>query len=86
MEDIMFVNGMEFLVSISRHLKFTTVQYIGKRKTVNISKILENINDVYYRCGMYVETLYKDRESENIRITMPGRSNLNTNAVAEHVP
>ena len=54
--DIMFFNGMSFLVSISRHVKFTIVQYLRKRKTGNISKYLGNINDVYYRHGMYVET------------------------------
>ena len=36
--DIMFVNGMALLVSISRHVKFTTAQYIGKRMMGNISK------------------------------------------------
>ena len=29
--DIMFVNGIELLVSIYRHVKFTTVQYIWEK-------------------------------------------------------
>ena len=33
--DIMFFNRMTFLVSIYRHVKFTIVQYLGKRKTGN---------------------------------------------------
>ena len=45
-EDMMFVNGMEFLVIISSNIKFTTVQYVGKQRTVNLSKSLENINEV----------------------------------------
>ena len=32
----MFVNGMAFLVSIYRHVKFTTVKYLGKRTTGKI--------------------------------------------------
>ena len=60
--EIMFVNGTEFLVSIFRYVRFNTVQYLGKRTTGNISKSLENINDVYYRREMYVEKLYMDRE------------------------
>ena len=52
--DLMFVNKMTFLVSIFRHVKFTMIQYIGKRVTGNISKSLENINDVYYRRGVFV--------------------------------
>ena len=34
--EIMFVNGMELLVSISRHVKFTMVEYLGKRVTGSI--------------------------------------------------
>ena len=56
--EIIFVNGMELLVSISKHVKFTTVQYPGKRMTGNISKSLEKINDVYYRQGIYEEILH----------------------------
>ena len=71
--DTMFVNRVTFLVSIPRHVKFTKVQYIGKSTMVHISKSLENINGVYYRRGMYVETFYMDREFENIRRIIPGR-------------
>ena len=53
--DIIFVNRMALLVSISRKLKFTMVLYLGKRMKGNISKSLEKINDVYYQCGMRVE-------------------------------
>ena len=70
----MFVTVMEFLVSISRHVKFTMIKYIGKMTTGNISKPLENINDVYYRRRIFVETLYVDRDFENLRRIMPGRS------------
>ena len=79
-EDIMFVNGMEFLVSISIHVKFTMVHYIGKNTTGNISKSLEHIDYVCYICGIFVETLYIYMEFENIRIIIPVRSTLNTTA------
>ena len=61
-EELIFVNGMDLLVRISRHVKFTTAQYLGKSTTGNMSKYLENINDVYYRRGMYVENFYMDRK------------------------
>ena len=85
LEEIMFVNGMEFLVSTYRHVKFTTVKYLGKRMTSNIYKSLENINDVYYRFQIYVDTFYIYREFENTRRLMIGISTLNTIAAAEHV-
>ena len=84
--DIMFVNVMEFLVNISIHVKFTTVQYLGKITTGNIYKCLDNINDVYYIRGMYVEIFYMNRVFENLRRRMPGISTLNKTATAEHVP
>ena len=52
--DIMFINGMVFPVSISRHVKVTMVHYIRKRMTGNIYKSLENINYVYYRHGIFL--------------------------------
>ena len=41
-----FFNGMEFLVSISRNMKFTMLQYIGNRTMGNVFKYLENNNSV----------------------------------------
>ena len=84
--EMMFVTGMIFLVIISRHVKFTTMQYLRKRKTGDISKSLGNINDVYYRHGMYVENFCRDREFENIRRIITGRSTLNLTTVADLVP
>ena len=77
---------MTVLVRISRHMKFTTVQYLGKSMMGNISKSSDNIIDVYYRIGMYVETFYMNREFENIRRKFTGRSTLNTTYEAENVP
>ena len=37
---MMFVNGVLFLVIISRNIKFTTVQYVGKRMAGNLYKPL----------------------------------------------
>ena len=86
MADIVFVNRIVFQVSIYRHVEFTLVQYIGERTMGDISKSLENINDVYYRRGMYVETLCMYRKFENFIIIIPGRSTLNTTTTAEHLP
>ena len=52
-EEMIFFNGMVLLVIISSNINFTTVQYVGKRMTVNLYKPLENINEVYYKCIMY---------------------------------
>ena len=51
----------------------------------NISKCLENINDVYYKSGMFVESFYIYMDLENIRKRITVRSTCNTIPVAEHV-
>ena len=84
--DIMFVNVMAFLVNISIHVKFIMVQYLGKITTGNIYKCLDNINDVYYIRGMYVEIFYMNRVFENLRRRMSGISTLNATSEADHVP
>jgi hypothetical protein len=42
--DIMFVNGLPFMVSVSRKIKFTTVEYLPGRKqpqlVMSIKKLL----------------------------------------------
>ena len=82
----MFVNRMAFIVSISRHIRFTTVQYISKSKISHIYIYLEKIHGVSYILGMYVEALYLGMEFENPRRRIPGRSTLNIATAAEHVP
>ena len=46
-EDMIFVNRMEFLVILYSNIKFTTVHYVENQITVNLSKSIENINKVY---------------------------------------
>ena len=79
-EDMMFFNEVGFLMIISINIKFTTVQYVGKHMTVNLSKSLENINEVYSKRGMYVETYYVDREFEKLLGVISGSENLNKTA------
>ena len=63
---MMFVNGMGLMVIISSNIRFTTVQYVGKWMTVNLSKSLENINEVYSKRIIYIEKYYMDREFEKL--------------------
>ena len=52
----------------------------------NISKCLENINYVYYMCGMFIETLYMNREFKKLIRIIIGTSIFNTTMEDEHVP
>jgi hypothetical protein len=45
--DIMFVNGLPFMVSISRKIKFTTVEYLLGRKQNHLVKSIRKIINLY---------------------------------------
>ena len=45
--DVMLVNKLEFLVSVSKQLKFTTIQYIPIRSEKELARSVKNIIDVY---------------------------------------
>jgi hypothetical protein len=83
--DIMFINGLPFMVSISRKIKFTTVKYLLGRKQINLVKSIRKIINLYRKRGFTVDTALMDREFECLRADFP-ELNLNTTAASEHVP
>jgi hypothetical protein len=83
--DIMFVNGLPFLVSISRKIKFTTVEYLIGRKQHHLVNSIKKIVNLYKQRGFTIETALMDREFECLRGDLP-ELNLNTTAASEHVP
>jgi hypothetical protein len=85
--DIMFVNGMPFITSISRNIKFTTIEYVTSRSETNLVKSLLNIISLYKARGFAPSTALMDRELECIRLELLTHGvNLNTTATSEHVP
>jgi hypothetical protein len=60
--DIMYVQGLMFFVSISTHIKFTTVEYIDNCTKQSLQECLEHIYDTYK--GM-VSTLRKHTWIQN---------------------
>jgi hypothetical protein len=83
--NIIFVCGLAFMVSISRKVKFTTVEYLHGRKQPMLIKSLRKILRLYQSRGFKVETALMDREFECLRDDIP-ELNLNTTAASEHVP
>jgi hypothetical protein len=81
--DTMFVNGLPFMVSIYRKIKFTTVEYLLGRKQNHLVKSI--IINLYKQQGFTIETALMDREFECLRADLP-ELNLNTTAASEHVP
>ena len=65
--DVMFVNKMPFLVSISKNIKFTTGERLAGRKLNLLAKGLDHIVEYYARKGFAVRSVYIDPELAEVR-------------------
>ena len=83
--DLMFVNKCAFFVSVSKRLKFTTIEYILNRTKGSLVTSIDKITRCYRTRNIVVRTLFADPEfaflEENIKHTR-----VNTTAAREHVP
>ena len=81
--DIMFVNKIPFLVTVSRNLKFVTVEDLPNRKATTVRDKLRAVLRMYRHRGFKVTSLLGDQEFEALREFFPF---INTCGADEHVP
>ena len=62
--DIMFLNKVPFLVTISHKLKFSTAEALTNRKQKTIFTGVRHVVDIYKKRGFQVETILMDCEFE----------------------
>jgi len=65
--DVMFVNGIPFLVTVSWHIKFGTIQPIANWKLATIMAGMKAVLQVYRRAGFVVTHALMDGEFELLR-------------------
>ena len=58
--DIMYVNKIPFVTTISRHVKFTTVEAIQRRTKAQLVKFIKNVVAIYNQRGFKVENALLD--------------------------
>ncbi len=85
--DIMFINKFPFFVSISRNIKFGTVELLKNRKADTLMGCVKSINRLYAQRGFKIRHLLGDVEYEPLRgeLTEIGIA-FNPAAANEHVP
>jgi hypothetical protein len=83
--DVMFVNGLGFIISILRKIKVITAAYIPSRKQPILVKSLNKIFNIYKSRGFVVNNAVMDREFECLREDIL-EVHLNTTAASEHIP
>ncbi len=83
--DLKFVNGLPFLVTISRNITLITVSYMPSRTAEALHKGMLQVISVYRRRGMSVTTAMIDNQFDPLR-GLVGDVDLNVTAAAEHAP
>jgi hypothetical protein len=85
--DIMHVNKIPFVVTISKHIHFGTVEAIPNRKTPSIWKAVKTAIQIYKQQGFMVTWALMDNEFEALRGNLADLGiGLNETGRNEHVP
>ncbi len=80
--DIMFVNGIPFLVSASRSINLITIEHAPQCTASKLGLLLNRIIRVYARAGFQVQTILMDNEFEKVQDYIP-TVNMNTLAAGQ---
>jgi hypothetical protein len=85
--DVMTVNSIPFVVSMSRYLKFGTAEMVASHKAKDLLLAVHQIKSVYAKRGFKVVTALMDGEFECLRAQLADlQITLNVTARDEHVP
>jgi hypothetical protein len=83
--EVMFVNGVPFLVSVARGLNLVTAKFMPSRTAKQLAAGITRMIDLYARGGFQVGTVLIDNEFEKLQNLVPILA-INTMAAKEHVP
>ncbi len=85
--DVMKVNRMPFLVTISRAIKFGTVAWLKNGKTDTILTRIKDVHSIYIKRGFLLEIVEADGQFEPLRGELSEIGiTLNRCSREEHVP
>jgi hypothetical protein len=85
--DIMFVNQIPFFITISRNIKFGTMEVLKNRKNPTILQPFKNANAIYNNRGFRITMGHTDNEFEPMRGDFLDLGvELNVASNGEHVP
>ncbi len=82
--DVMFVNGLPFLVTSLQGLSSVTIEHLPLRTAKRLVHTLERLFRIFVTAGFVIQTALTDMEFEKLRTMMPHVA-LNTMAACEHV-
>jgi hypothetical protein len=77
--DIMFVNGLPFLVTLSREISLVTIEFVPSRTAKQLACSIERVVRIYRRASFIVQTSMMDMQFEKLKDLLPNIA-LNTTA------
>ena len=84
--DVMFMNRISFLTSISRHLKFTTAETLHNCTTSQLVQCVTNVKAIYTKIGFNVIAALMEGEFIPMSTSLLEMGvSLNTASASEHV-
>ncbi len=81
--DVMFVNGLPFLVTSLRGISLVMIKFLPSRTAKLLANSMERVIRIFGRAGFIVQTSMMDMEFEKLRDLLPNVA-LNTTAAQEH--
>ena len=85
--DVMKVNGVPFLVTISCELKFGTTQHLKNQFMKTILAAIKEVNGIYRRRGFVITTMSMDGQFDSLTADLMDMGiALNSASNDEHVP
>ena len=88
--DMLFVNGIPFIIILSRKILSTAVNHLSNRKLETIFKAFKDIYRYYMKCGFHITTSHSDGEFAPLQAMLyehiPGGPSINITSATEHFP
>jgi hypothetical protein len=75
--NIMHIDGMQFLITTSRNIQFTTVDWLECKEWRSLMTSLEKVINLYNKRGFKVRTCLGDGEFENLRDSLLHKTCIN---------
>ncbi|KAL7536183.1 hypothetical protein ACHAXR_006963, partial [Thalassiosira sp. AJA248-18] len=81
----MFVSGLPFFITLSRNIRFTTVQFVPRRTATELGNALKQTINLYTRAGFTCQTGLMDGEFDKLTEKVSNMIVINTTSKNEHV-
>ncbi len=82
--DVMFVNGLPFLTTVSENIEFLTAEFLPNRKATTLCSTLKKVMTLYGRNGFVVRVVHMDNEFGPLKEELPNVE-IELTAKGEHV-